>query len=82
MGAKKMNKKFKPYQTEYITVNTWNFKVGKRTFSFNYRLERNGFLVREDVYRNSHTRAPSTMRKYLLNGYATSLVLEAGVDFD
>lgn len=61
---------------EHIKVVTYNYRVGKRTFSFDYELERNGILVKKEHYNSSHSRAPSTMRKYLERGYGTEIVLQ------
>lgn len=62
---------------EHIKVVTYNYRVGKRSFSFDYDLERNGYeLAKCNHYNSTHTRSPSTIRKYLENGYATELVLQ------
>lgn len=61
---------------EHIRVVTYNFKVGKRTFSFDYDLERNGIKVRTEHYNSSHSRSPTTIRKLLSEGYGTELVLQ------
>lgn len=63
-------------KVEAITVTTSNYKVGKRTFSFDYEIHRNGDLVAKEHYNSSHTRAPQTIRKYLREGYATEIALE------
>jgi len=61
---------------ETIKVQTSNYRVGKRTFSFDYKLYRNGVLIQEGHYNSTHIRAPQTIKKYLENGYATELVLQ------
>lgn len=61
---------------EHIKVTTYNYRVGRRTFSFDYELERNGEMVTKERYSSTHTRSPSTIRKYLERGYGTELVLQ------
>lgn len=60
---------------ERFKITTYNFKVSKRTFSFDYQIERNGKVVEEQHYNSSHSRAPQTIKKYLEQGYATEIVL-------
>lgn len=62
--------------TEHIKVSTSNHKVGKRYFSFDYELKRNGVTIDKGHYSNSHSRAPQTIRRYLKSGYATELILQ------
>lgn len=70
-----MKKKVEKY-TENFKIEISKISVGKRYYSFNYSLFRNGVLVKKDDYASSHERSPQTMRKYLRNGYAAELVLE------
>lgn len=63
-------------KTEHIRVTTYNYKVGKRTFSFDYEVERNGVIIKKDHYNSSHRRSPTTIRKYLEEGYGTEIVLQ------
>lgn len=60
---------------ETIKVETNNVKVGKRYFSFDYKVWRNRKLVSEGNYDSSHSRSPSFMRKVLKNGHATEIIL-------
>lgn len=63
---------------EHIRIATYNHRVSKRTFSFDYDVERNGYsLISQAHYNSSHSRSPTTMRKYLEQGYATEIVLES-----
>lgn len=72
---KSMNKTVKKY-TENFKIEISKISVGKRYYSFNYILFRNGVLIKKDEYASTHSRSPQTMRKYLRNGYAAELVLE------
>jgi hypothetical protein len=70
---------------EFIRVEVTNISVGRRFFSFDYRVHRNkkllttdGHCVNDqwDHYDSSHSRSHTTMRKLLKSGYATELVLQ------
>lgn len=65
-----------PKLKETIKVEIWDIKVGKRYYSFMYRVQRNGKWIPNYAYDSSHSRAPATMRKYLKNGGAVELILE------
>jgi hypothetical protein len=60
---------------ETLRVITYNFKVKKRTFEFEYELIRNSIRVTQGHYSSRHNRAIQTIKKYLSNGYGTELVL-------
>jgi len=62
---------------EIIKIEIWDIKVGKRYYSFMYRTQRNGKWTPEFAYDSSHSRAPSTMRKYLKNGGAVNIIRES-----
>ena len=67
-------------KVEHIKITTYNYRVGKRTFSFDYDVERNGYPVAQKAhYNSSHSRSPNTIRRYLENGYGTEIVLESGI---
>lgn len=61
---------------EIIKVETKNVKVGKRYYSFDYKIWRGKKLINEGIDSGSHTRHPSTIRKALLTGYATELIIQ------
>lgn len=61
---------------EQIVVETKNIKVGKNFYSFDFKVWRNGKLIRKGSYDSGHSRAPQTIRRYLNRGGATELVLE------
>ena len=69
-------------RTDYVSVQSFNYRVSKRTFSFDYKLRVNGKLVREDHYNGSHMRSPATIKKYLERGMATEIILESVIDID
>lgn len=60
-----------------LKVITSDHKVGKKYFSFNYKIFANGKIYGTGSYDSSHSRSPSTIRKYLKEGYAANLVLES-----
>ena len=63
---------------EVLEVETFNFSAGKRFFSFDFTLKRNGKLIKKDCYASSDCRSASTIRKWLRAGWGTELVLERG----
>jgi len=62
---------------ETIKAEIWDIKVGKKYYSFKYRVNRNGKWTPEYNYDSSHSRSPSTMRKYLRNGGAVDIIMES-----
>lgn len=65
----------KPF-SETIKVEIRHLRVGKKDFSFEYTVFRNGKHFDSAVYHSSHSRSPSYLRKHLKEGYAVNLVLE------
>ena len=61
---------------ETIKAEVWDITVGKRYYSFWYRTYRNGKWSKKFAYDSSHSRSPSTMRKYLKNGGAVNIIME------
>lgn len=61
--------------TETFKIITWDYKVGKRYYSFNYKIYRGRKLLDEGRYDSTHSRSPQTMRKYLNTGYASELII-------
>lgn len=60
-----------------INIDIDNIKVDKRYFSFDYKIEINGELKKEDNYNDSYDGEDKKwMKKALENGYAAQLVLE------
>ena len=55
---------------------TYDYRVGRKDFSFSYELYRNKKLLNKGVYCSKHTRTARTIRKYLEQGYATEIVLQ------
>lgn len=63
------------FNVEVIVVQTSDVKVGKKRYSFDYRIMRNSMIIDRGTYDASHSRSPAYMRKTLNSGYATELVL-------
>ena len=59
-----------------IDIEIKNIKVGKRYYSFDYKVKFNGKLLDENSYSSSHSRSDSYMRKELKKDYAVMLVLQ------
>lgn len=62
--------------TETFIVNTSNFIIGKRSYSFTYELFRNGKRIACEKYDATHTRHRETIKRYLMDGGAAELVLQ------
>ena len=63
-----------------IKVKTWNFRVERRFYYFDYKLWVNGKLKDKGTYDASHSRSPKTMRNYLRNGYGNELITQRWVE--
>lgn len=76
-GSFKTRDMKKDKRTDVLGIRTYNFKVGKRYYSFNYDLVQNGeLIISKELYHSSHTRSPSTIKRLLQNGWGTELVLD------
>ena len=53
-----------------------NIIVGKRYYSFNYRLFINNKLVKDTTFDTSHSRSPNSIRKWLKKDWAYDLILQ------
>lgn len=62
--------------TETIRVQTWGHRASRRSFSFNFKLWRNGVVVDEGNYSDGHTRSYAFIKKKLQTGWPTELVIE------
>lgn len=60
---------------ETIKIETKNVKVGKRYWSFDYKVWRNGKPICKGNLDSSHSRSPKFMRNYLKTGGATEQVI-------
>jgi len=66
----------KKAQKEIIEVETGNFKVGKKYYSFDYKIWRNGKIWDSGWYDSSHSRSATSIRKWLKDGWATEIIIE------
>jgi len=62
--------------SETFKIEIKHLRVGKKDFSFEYTIFRNGKHIDSAVYHSTHTRSPSYLRKHLRDWYAVNLALE------
>lgn len=65
-----------PSMKSTIVVEVTNIKVGRRSWSFNYRMWRNKKLIGENSLDGTHSRAYSTMKRYFEQGYGVELAIQ------
>ena len=59
-----------------IKIEIDNISVGRRYFSFDYKVFENGKIKEKGQYDSSHSRSHTAMRKWLRTYYAYELIMQ------
>lgn len=58
-----------------IEITHWNLKVGRRYYSFDYKVKINGVEFKAGSYDTSHSRSPQFIRKWMTGGGVEEVLL-------